>query len=284
MRIQFDTTEGPTLGAGLQPIERHLVIDGPPYRATYTTTRDPSDVEGAPIGEFACDLPEAMVQALRQAAHANDWERGDAPRRGGMGRSYMKLHYQDEELQQSIGFSQMDIEIMEQMEALLDEVDRATDLALEHPHRVLKLSVAPGPILGAAMELVLENVGIQPFCMYDPRRLGSVPGDAWAAVQVAPIEPVAPGFTEPAPQWQSIPLMPPPNAGVLTRGGSVPPLTLQPGQAYRFSTTSWKPEPGHDYYVLAVVHDYEAPPEINGVPCVRGAVFSRQQVLRHAPK
>src|SRR5690606_35214993 len=123
----------------------------------------------------------------------------------------------------------------------------------------------------AVFELVLENIGTEPFCMYDPRRLGSTPGDAWAAVQVAPVKPSVPGVTDPALQWESIPLLPTAQPDPSPSAVGPPSLVLQPGQSRHFPTRPWRAKAAQTYVAQAVIHDYEAPERINGIPCLRGA-------------
>ena len=282
LRIQYDTTEGKALGAGVQRVERRLSIAGTPATATYTSVRAPLDAPGMPIGVFSSVLTAEQSQALRRTAHAAKWDAPQAPGRGGPGRSYMQVRYEDESLQATLGFSQMDIEVMEQVESFLEQLRSVVGMVTAHPKRALRVGVVHGSGPDAAFELVLENIGKEPFCMYDPRRLGSTPGDAWAAVQVAPVEPSVPGVTAPALQWESIPLLPAAQPDPSSAPATPPSLVLQPGQSRRFPTRAWQAKSAQAHIVQAVVHDYEAPEQIDGVPCLRGAAFSEHLDLPRA--
>lgn len=291
MRIQYDTTEGRAMGAGVQRVERRLTIAGTPALATYKSVRAPLDTPGAPIGVFATALTEEQAKALRRSAHAANWSPPQAPGRGGPGRSYMHLLYEDDAVQGRLGFSQMDIEVMGQVEPLLEQLRGVVGLVISHPKRALRVSVVRGPGPNAAFELVLENIGTSPFCMYDPSRLSSTPGDAWAAVQVAVVEPSVPGVTDPPLQWKSVALQPTTAVRKAKASPTPPSIVLQPRTPARFPTEKWDPPPGQSYVAQAVVHDYEAPEDIDGLPCLRGAAFSEHLRVagvdsarqRHAP-
>jgi len=278
MRIQYDTTEGPPIGAGVRYTERHLTISGPPFRATYTTTLSPNP--GTPIGEFEVSIPNDQAEELRQAAHSITWERQTKATGGGPGRSYLELKYEDATLQREAGFSQMDRAYIDQIDEFLWKVVGVVGLVQKHPKRALKLTVTPGKPLGAPMELEVMNIGTHSLCVFDPRRLSSLPGEAYAAVNVATIAPSVPGVTSLPPQWEGIGLLPPDNAGVMLRHSTLPPLVLKPGQTQSFKTASWTPTAGADYAIQGVIHDYEAPEQLNGIPCIRGAVFSPQLTVQ----
>lgn len=272
MFIQYTTKEGPVLGSA-QRVERVLTIQGAPLVATYTTVRPPIDQAGAPIGTFVVSVPKDQEHALFRAAHAAQWRSPVAATGGGPGRSYMTLSYKDTTLNESLGFSQMDVDVMQRVEELLDEVRGVVGLALANPKRALIATVekvgAVKPGGGVAFALGLKNIGTEAVCVFDPRRLNAAPSDAWAAVQVAVQEPEVPGFTSPPLQWTSIQLLAHPETSK-----PPPPLTIAVGQELKFTTVDWVPAPNTRYVAQAVVHDYEAPSELDGVPCVRGAVFS----------
>ena len=192
MRIQYDTTEGKALGAGVQRVERRLSIAGTPATATYTSVRAPLDAPGMPIGVFSSVLTAEQSQALRRTAHAAKWDAPQAPGRGGPGRSYMQVRYEDESLQATLGFSQMDIEVMEQVESFLEQLRSVVGMVTAHPKRALRV-------------------------------------------------------------------------GGVHRSGP-----------------AWQPKSAQAHIVQAVVHDYEAPEQIDGVPCLRGAAFSEHLDLPRA--
>jgi len=169
----------------------------------------------------------------------------------------------------------MDIEAIEKLADLPGALSLLTGVAYQHPQRALQVQVEKSTTANVPFELVFKNVGKEDFCVFDPRRLPGEPGDASAGVRIAVDLPDTPGFTAAPLDWTSIGLAPLPQKGE----AKPTPLTLEPGEELRFPTLSWTPQAGESYIVQGLVSDYEAPPGLGDLPCIRGAAFSKALLL-----
>lgn len=279
--IEYTHLRGIEIARGLYEAQSTLLIDTNTGRATWLTVRDEADRPGQAIGLFSTVLEPAALSKLVDAGSEVDWDALPPANAGGPGTASMRLKYREGTVQHDVGFSSMDITLIQKL-PLLDALRDAKMALYASPQRALRVEL-PSPLDLAVIQakgftIKLTNVGKEPLCILDPRRLAG-DDDAFAGVNVAALTPETPGMTPPPLEWQRVgqPLL---DADAM-KVASTRHIVLQAGQSHEVQTVPWSPRgysssyPRSGEWVMqAQWLDYDMPEEIDGVPCVRGATFS----------
>lgn len=279
--IEYTHMRGVEIARGLYEAQSNLLVDTRTGRATLLMVRDEADNPGQPIGHFSTVLEPAALARLVDAGSEVDWDALPPANAGGPGQAFMRLKFREGTVQHDVGFSSMDITLIQQL-PLLPVLHEITMPLYASPQRALQVEL-PAPVDLAVVQakgftLKLTNVGKEPLCILDPRRLAG-DDDAFAGVNVAALTPETPGMTPPPLEWQRVgqPVL---DADAL-KVARTRHIVLQPGQSHEVHTVRWSPQ-GYtstyarsgEWVMQAQWLDYDMPEEIDGVPCVRGATFS----------
>jgi hypothetical protein len=283
--IEYTSKRGPQIARDLFEVQRTALVDTESGRATLLMTRDDGDHPGQAIGHFTTVLPPATLQKLADAGAQTDWDKLPRPSAGGPGRAWMEIKYKRGTIPHTVGFSSMDIDLMSKI-ALLDVLDQDVLRALYgSPHRALQVALAEKldarDVEQHGFAFALRNVGVEPTCILDPRRLQDPDNhDAFVGVQIAAMPPEKPGFTAPPLEWRRVAL--PVLDDERLEEARKRHIVLAPGQSHELRTAPWSPKQyTQDVYpqtgewlVQAIFSDYDMPDDIDGIGCTRGAAFS----------
>jgi hypothetical protein len=285
--IEYIHRRGVEVARGLNEAQSNLLVDTSTGRATLLMVRDEADNPGQPIGHFATVLEPAALTKLVDAGREVDWDALPVANAGGPGHAFMRLRFREGTVQHDVGFSSMDITLMDKL-PLLTVLHETIMPLYASPQRALQVEL-PSPVDLAVVQakgftLKLTNVGKEPLCILDPRRLIG-DHDAFAGVNVGALTPETPGMTPPPVEWQRVgqPVL---DADAM-KVARTRHIVLQAGQSHEVHTVPWSPQgytsryPRSGEWILqAQWLDYDMPEEIDGVPCVRGATFSTPVRLR----
>jgi hypothetical protein len=88
-------------------------------------------------------------------------------------------------------------------------------------------------------------------------------------------QPESPGITELPPEWSLLPLSAKTRATPAQK-----PLILKPGEALDLESEPWRPEGAAEFLVQATYAVYEGPAAYQGLPVVKGRLFSEPNEIR----
>lgn len=266
-KLEYSAHGGPELGAGVHEREWSLKLDSADGSASLEKHRSDSDAAGEPVGLFRAQLPPEKFWSLFQLAHRVRLPELAPAGGGGMRSSLMTLKLEQGGARVEKAFSSGDIKALDQLEPLLEELNRIFGAMSNSPVAAIRTMVAYVP-RERRFDFVVANIGTEPVCVGDPRFI--VPGNPklWAGVRVAEMPYERPGYTSPPLQWAQVPLSKPVQASGV-------PIVIKAGEKFTAPTAIWSAaRPGVRYIAQAVLSDYSGPREAPGCYRIRGAAFS----------
>jgi len=265
--LVYSERRGPELGEGLREYENRIRIDGMSSTASLSSCRASSDDQGLPIGSFSMTLDSHELTNLFQNATGINLGNLPRPRGGAVGASLIELQFQSGSTSWRKSINSHDRTTLSHFRALFDPLNRIHGRLYSHPTEALRVSLRRDT---NGFLVVLENIGRTDLAVLDPRPLGATHLDAWAGMLVAEFPPVTPGIT-PAPlRWKQVALEVPSHDSAIPRRSSV----LAASETMAWRVQRWTPTAPGRHIARAVLVDYEGPAAIDGVPRLRGAVFS----------
>jgi hypothetical protein len=271
--LEYLTTGGPELGAGVQQYQTRLVIDGGTGIATLDTVRAGGDAEALPIGRFEATMTAAELADI--SGRAGAIVGGTAGTRGGPGTSSIVLRYRSDASSWEHALNSNDPAGLAPFDPLLEPLNLMIGRLYATPSAALGIELVPGATQSAPFVVRLKNLGRVELAVLDPSPLGAADEDAWAGVRIAAFPVEQAGVTSGPLEWERVALQP--GAGT----GPRKTLVLGVGQQLEWQTRAWKAKTPGRQLVQAIVVDYAGDATIDGRPHVRGALFST--ALEHTP-
>lgn len=266
-RLEFNLLGGPLLGDGVQESDTRLRVDLGTRAVFFERHQPGSDSGGESIGTYRFEAPAEVLGRLHDALATVAFETLPAAGGGGMGMTSLELRVTEGERVRWIVFTQRDVELGKRLEPVVSILEEIMRLALDHPLQAIELTVENTQ---AAPVLVLKNVGSERLALRDPRSLAGPYNDglAWAGIRYAVAAKPVPGVTPLPPNWQYAALVPGSSSAV------APLLVLAPGASQRFAAHRQPHVAGRRYLLQATYSCYSGEPVRDGVPVVRGRLFS----------
>jgi hypothetical protein len=266
-KLEYSSYGGPEMSAGVHQREWSLKLDSADGSALLEKRRSDADMPGEPVGIFRAQLPPEKFWALFQLAQRVRLPELTPRGGGGLGSSVLTLTLEQGSTRVEKAFSSGDIAALDQLDPLIEELNRILGAMNNSPVAAIRAMVAYAP-RERRFDFTVANIGTEAVCIGDPRFIA--PGDPmqFAAVRVAEFPEERPGYTAPPLQWVQIPLAKPVQASGV-------PIVIRAGEKFTAPTAVWTAaRPGVRYIAQAVLSDYSGPRETPGCYRIRGAAFS----------
>lgn len=267
---------GRPIGPGLEEFDWTLEVSSRSALASLEYHRSDADMPGTPIGIFRRALSDDELKSLRQKVLAARLDSIDATLQGHPGYTESAYRYAEANhptLQVVINNSHhralseiADLAgaVNALMAALLAEgAERAVRAHLEH--------VATAPV--EQLVISIQNVGIEPVCLQDPRSVVADGPLHQAQVQMTDFVMPPPGTPASNLQWRALAIVPAPQAA------SPPPLVvLAPGETWTHAMALER-DPTHQYLAYFTLANGAAPRTRHDAYCIRGRVDSNRVLI-----
>lgn len=262
--IEYSTVGGPERGGGVAEFEWHLKVD---FTRAVVELRQHSPLyhdDPDAIGVFRAPLDPTDASRLLERAQNIRLDHLPEPNGGGPGVSQLLLRITRGANRTEARFPSRDTAVMPRVEPLLERLEPLLGKVVQQPLQALRLELAGPPGPNQRFRFSLRNVGTMPLTLVDPR---SSTGDTQTGVRVAPATPTQPGQTAAPPQWTFLPV-------AAAQGVTTAPVKLAPGAAIDFETIPWSGKPSGPHRAQAMLSTYAGPPAHQGMPVLKGRLFS----------
>jgi hypothetical protein len=268
--IVLEGRGGPEMAPGINEYQSETRIIESSGIVAHLTNKASSE-EPYPIGVFRTQLESADFARLHAALEATNWSSVPTPKRGGPGTTGMSLTINSGSLQTAVTYSSMDIEVKESMRTVLEAVTQAETFAIAKPQNAIEAAVSVQEIHGRLVfRIDIKNIGVVPLYIANPVGLQGAPDVHFAGIRIAEF---SDGQQPHTLDWNTLHLV----------SGNHPKdvawVRLDPGQIESASTAPWQRDKSKRYLYAGRFVNYAGAEQINGLPHVRGTLYSERHLL-----
>jgi hypothetical protein len=265
LSLEYTVVGGKDLGGGVHYRDSRLTIDFERELAEYwqyAPGYDP-DTKGEPIGYFRAPISKERLNQVLKESQGSLFESPPAPAGEGMGSSLISLRLRDHERTFAASFLTTNHRALQHFERLLEAADLVEADTFEKPLQAIQLQMKGAPGADRRFHFAIKNIGTMPVLIGTP--IQADPSRSGVRVALAPVE--KPGFTSKPPEWSTIALRSQePRAASFQK--------LDSGATVELASEPWAPGKPGRYFAQAMLGMFEGPPAHDGLPVMRGRLFS----------